>query len=84
MRLGESVELRTRAIARRAGILHLLPEKLNEEWPLSGRILENGERGSWKEEVEPKIANVAAKFGLSGNDGYNGLQLGGLTPFSDL
>jgi hypothetical protein len=58
MRLGGSVELRTRAIVRRAKILHLLPEGFNEEWPLSGRILENGERCSWREKVEPKTQST--------------------------
>jgi hypothetical protein len=62
MRLGGSAELRTRAIVRRAGILHLLPEELYEEWPLSGRILGNGERGTWKEEVEPTIASEGRKI----------------------
>src|SRR6476646_940940 len=66
MRLGGSVELRTRAIVRRAGILPLLPEGLKEEWPLSGRVLENNEKSSWKEEVEPKIANGGRKVWIVG------------------
>jgi hypothetical protein len=66
MRLGGSVELRTRAIVRRAGILPLLPERVNEEWPLSGRVLENNEKSSWKEEVEPKIANGGRKVWIVG------------------
>ncbi len=70
MRVGGSAEMRTRAIVRRAGILHLLPEGPNEEWPLSGRILESGERGSWKEEVEAKTANGGRKIWIV-NGGAN-------------
>jgi hypothetical protein len=61
MQLGGSVELRTRAIVRRAGILYLLPGGLDEDWPLSGRILENGDRGSWDGKVEPRIATHGRK-----------------------
>ena len=68
LQLGGSVELRTRAIVRRAGILYLLPVGVDEDWPLSGRILENGDRSSWNGRTEPTIATHGRKVWIV-NDG---------------
>jgi hypothetical protein len=57
LELGGSVEVRTRAIVRRSGILHFLPNGLDDDWPCSGRVMTCGIEGPMAMGTKPTSAN---------------------------
>jgi hypothetical protein len=50
-----NVELKTRLLVERVGILELLPSGLNDDWLRSGRILGHDIKGAWDVGIGPTI-----------------------------
>ena len=61
LRSAVSVELKTRFIVWRAGVLELLPIGLDDYWPSFGSVLEHNVIGTWDGGSKPTISRSGHK-----------------------